>query len=76
MPRQGPWGEEPLAFNRLGEEDRLGGRGKKVAMTTATEVGYVEMRIAKIVGLSTAEDEPFHQYVVLEDVAGDRHLAN
>ena len=46
-------------------------------MTTATAVGYVEMRIAKVVGLSAAEDEPFHQYaqyVELEEVAGDRHL--
>jgi hypothetical protein len=44
-------------------------------MTTATEVGDVEMRIAKVVGLSGADDEPFHQYVVLETVAGDRRLA-
>jgi bifunctional DNase/RNase len=43
-------------------------------MTTATAVGYVEMRIAKVVGLATAEDEPFY-YVVLEEVAGDRQLA-
>jgi len=43
-------------------------------MTTATAVGYVEMRIAKVVGLSAADDELF-QYVVLEDVSGDRHLA-
>jgi bifunctional DNase/RNase len=43
-------------------------------MTTATEVGYVEMRIAKVVGLATAEDQPFH-YVVLEEVAGGRQLA-
>jgi uncharacterized protein len=43
-------------------------------MTTATEVGYVEMRIAKVVGLGAADDELF-QYVVLEDVSGDRHLA-
>jgi uncharacterized protein len=42
-------------------------------MTTATEVGYAEMRIAKVVGLATAEDEPFY-YVVLEEVAGDRRL--
>jgi uncharacterized protein len=42
-------------------------------VTTATEVGYVELRIAKVVGLTTAEDQPIH-YVVLEDVAGDRHL--
>jgi uncharacterized protein len=44
-------------------------------MTTATEVGHVEMRIAKVVGLRAADDEPFHQYVVLEEVAGDRHFA-
>ena len=44
-------------------------------MTTATEVGYLEMRIAKVVEIREAEDEPFHQYVVLEEVAGDRHLA-
>ena len=43
-------------------------------MTTATEVGYVEMRIAKVVGLAAAEDEPFY-YVVLEELAGDRQLA-
>jgi uncharacterized protein len=43
-------------------------------MTTATEVGYVEMRIAKAVGLAASEDEPFY-YVVLEELAGDRHLA-
>jgi len=44
-------------------------------MTTATEVGYVEMRIAKVVGLSAAGEEPVRQYVVLEEEAGDRHLA-
>jgi uncharacterized protein len=38
-------------------------------------VGYLEMRIAKVVGLRAANDEPFHQYVVLEEVAGDRQLA-
>ena len=42
-------------------------------MTPATAVGYVEMRIAKVVGLA-ADDELF-QYVVLDEVAGDRHLA-
>jgi len=42
-------------------------------MTTATGVGYVEMRIAKVVGLATAEDQPFH-YVVLEELSGDRQL--
>jgi bifunctional DNase/RNase len=43
-------------------------------MTTATAVGYVEVRIAKVVGLAAAEDELF-QYVVLEDVSGGRQLA-
>jgi bifunctional DNase/RNase len=43
-------------------------------MTTATEVGHVEMWIAKVVGLATAEDELFH-YVVLEEMSGDRQLA-
>jgi len=43
-------------------------------MTTGTEVGYVEMRIAKVVGLVAADDELF-QYVVLDEVAGDRQLA-
>jgi uncharacterized protein len=43
-------------------------------MTTATAVGYVEMRIVKVVGLTGAEDQPF-LYVVLAEVAGDRQLA-
>jgi bifunctional nuclease len=43
-------------------------------MTTATAAGYVEMRIAKAVGLAATEHELF-QYVVLEEVTGDRHLA-
>ncbi len=43
-------------------------------MTPATAVGYVEMRIAKVVGLSGADDEWF-PYVELEEVAGDRQLA-
>jgi bifunctional DNase/RNase len=43
-------------------------------VTPATAVGYVEMRIAKVVGLSGADDEWF-PYVVLEEVAGDRQLA-
>jgi uncharacterized protein len=42
-------------------------------MPPATAVGYIEMRIAKVVGLA-ADDELF-DYVVLEEVAGDRHLA-
>jgi len=42
-------------------------------MATATDVGFVEMRIARVVGLA-ADDELF-DYVVLEEVAGDRQLA-
>jgi bifunctional DNase/RNase len=42
-------------------------------MTPATAVGYIEMRIAKVVGLA-ADDELF-DYVVLDEVAGDQHLA-
>jgi len=42
-------------------------------MTTATAVGYVEVRIGKVVGLGAAEDEPFY-YVVLEEMSGDRHF--
>jgi hypothetical protein len=42
----------------------LPGREEEVAMTTATEAGYVEMRIAKAVGFAATEDELF-QYVVL-----------
>jgi bifunctional DNase/RNase len=42
-------------------------------MTPATAVGYIEMRIAKVVGLA-ADDELF-DYVVLDEVAGDRQLA-
>jgi bifunctional DNase/RNase len=43
-------------------------------MTPATEVGYVQMRIAKVVGLGAANDELF-QYVVLEEAAGERQFA-
>jgi bifunctional DNase/RNase len=42
-------------------------------MTPATAVGYIEMRIAKVVGLA-ADDELF-DYVGLDEVASDRHLA-
>jgi uncharacterized protein len=42
-------------------------------MDTSTDIGYIEMRIAKVVGLA-ADDELF-DYVVLDEVAGDRHLA-
>jgi len=42
-------------------------------MTMAADVGVVELRIAKVVGLHTADDELF-QCVVLDEVSGDRHL--
>jgi uncharacterized protein len=42
-------------------------------VTPATAVGYIEMRIAKVVGLA-ADDELF-DYVVLDEASGDRHLA-
>jgi uncharacterized protein len=42
-------------------------------MATAPAVGYVELRIAKVVGLGAADDELLH-YVVLDEVAGDRQL--
>jgi hypothetical protein len=43
-------------------------------MNTATAVGYVEMRIAKAVGLARAEDEPSY-HILLEELSGDRQLA-
>jgi bifunctional DNase/RNase len=43
-------------------------------MTTATGVGFVEMRIAKVVGVGEAEDEVVRCVVVLDEVAGDRQL--
>jgi hypothetical protein len=42
-------------------------------MTTAADVGYFEMRIAKVVGLAATERELF-RYVVLQEVSGDRRL--
>jgi uncharacterized protein len=43
-------------------------------MTAVRDVGFLEMRIAKVVGLGAADDELF-QYVVLDEVSGDRQLA-
>ena len=43
-------------------------------MTTPTAVGHVGMQIAKVVGLSAADDQWF-PYVVLEEAAGDQQLA-
>ena len=42
-------------------------------MSTATEDGFTEMRIAKVVGFRMPAEES-HSYVVLDEVAGARHL--
>jgi bifunctional DNase/RNase len=42
-------------------------------MITATGVGFIEMRISKVVGLRAAEDDSF-QCIVLDELGGDRHL--
>jgi bifunctional DNase/RNase len=42
-------------------------------MTTGTSVGFAEMRISKVVGLTQGEDD-LVEYVVLDEVSGDRHL--
>jgi bifunctional DNase/RNase len=43
-------------------------------MTTATDVGFVEMRVAKVVGVRGPEGGPVHCAVVLDEVAGDRRF--
>ena len=43
-------------------------------MATATDVGFVEVRIAKVVGVSGAEDQIVRCVVVLNEVSGDRQL--
>jgi len=43
-------------------------------MPVTTDVGFIEMRIAKVVGFGPPlAEEPFH-CVVLDEVSGDRHL--
>ena len=42
-------------------------------MTAATDIGFIEMRISKVVGLAPAQDETY-EYVVLDEVSGNRHL--
>ena len=43
-------------------------------MPAATDVGFIEMRIAKVVGFGPPlAEEPFH-CVVLDEISGDRHL--
>lgn len=43
-------------------------------MTTATDAGLVEMRIAKVVGLSTPPQQALFHIVVLDEPSGDRRL--
>ena len=43
-------------------------------MPATTDVGFIEMRIAKVVGFGPPlAEEPFH-CVVLDEVSGERHL--
>jgi bifunctional DNase/RNase len=44
-------------------------------MPTATDVGFIEMRIAKVVAFGPPLAEGRFQCVVLDEVSGDRHLA-
>jgi hypothetical protein len=40
-------------------------------MTTAADVGFVEMRVSKVVGLRAAEEDIF-ECIVLDEVGGNR----
>jgi bifunctional DNase/RNase len=49
-------------------------REGKLAVPATTDVGFIEMRIAKVVGFGPPlAEEPFH-CVVLDEVSGERHL--
>jgi uncharacterized protein len=41
-------------------------------MTAVTDVGFVRMRVSKIVGLKDGDDTA--EFVVLDELGGDRHL--
>ena len=43
-------------------------------MLATTDVGFIEMRIAKVVGFGRPLAEDEFQCVVLDEVSGDRHL--
>jgi hypothetical protein len=43
-------------------------------MHSTTAVGFIEMRIAKVVGYGPPLAEEDFQCVVLDEVSGDRHL--
>jgi len=42
-------------------------------MTTATDTGFMEMRLGKVVGVTTEQDDPCC-FLVLDGVSKDRHL--
>jgi bifunctional DNase/RNase len=44
-----------------------------MVMTTAADIGFVEMRLSKVAGISVGEDRPSF-CVVLDAVSEDRHL--
>jgi uncharacterized protein len=44
-------------------------------MTTATDVGFIEMRIAKVVAFGPPLAKDGFHAVILDEVSGDRHLA-
>ena len=51
-----------------------GEREGKIAMATDTDVGFIEMRIAKVVGFGPPLAEKAFQCVVLDEMSGDRHV--
>lgn len=49
-----------------------GSRLREVAMTAMTDVGFVRMRISKVVGIR--DGDQVCEFVVLDEPGGDRHL--
>ena len=45
---------------------------REVAMTAVTDVGFVRMRLSKVVGLQDGDETA--EFVVLDEPGGDRHL--
>src|SRR5919198_5892789 len=77
QPAAMPWLHACRPSRSLWEEKHRWGR-KELAVTATIDVGFVEVRISKVVGLAVARHAAGHevfQYVVLEEVAGDRQLA-
>jgi Domain of unknown function (DUF151) len=62
-----------VAGCRVGE-DGLGAPKRRAVMAVVADIGFVEMRLDKVVGLTTAEHEPY-ACIVLEGVSEDhQHL--